>query len=163
MVVTFLSDEERRASSLALLGFSYGMGMVVGPTLGGVVTEHFGEQTAALLAATGALVSLVLVILFFPEIPKKRKEERSTAGVLNVKKILELLFIPKAAALLVIKTFCGIPIGILQSMFSGITSKCPFESLINSNYTFQSLQCKNLGYQLTKMASFCPTSVFSLY
>ena len=39
--------------------------------------------------------------------------------MLDVKKILGLLLVPKAASLLAIKAVCGIPIGVLQSMFSG--------------------------------------------
>ena len=41
MIVTYLSEESERAKVLARLGFSYGMGMVVGPTLGGYITSHF--------------------------------------------------------------------------------------------------------------------------
>lgn len=119
MVVTFLSTEENRASALARLGFSYGIGMVAGPAIGGFLTANFNEQTAALVAAAGSTVSLVLVILFFPEIPKQKKEV-SAASVLNLKEIFSLLLIPKATSLLVIKAVCGIPIGILQSMFSVI-------------------------------------------
>ena len=42
MVVTHLSTEAGRTKDLARLGFSYGIGMVVGPSLGGQVTKHFG-------------------------------------------------------------------------------------------------------------------------
>merc|ERR1711872_1139661 len=42
MVVTTLSGEKERAAALARLGFSYGVGMVIGPTLGGLVTSNFG-------------------------------------------------------------------------------------------------------------------------
>ena len=42
MIVTQLSNEAERTKDLARLGFSYGIGMVVGPSLGGLVTKHFG-------------------------------------------------------------------------------------------------------------------------
>lgn len=42
MVVTYLSEESDRANVLARLGVSYGIGMVVGPSLGGFVTSKFG-------------------------------------------------------------------------------------------------------------------------
>ena len=41
MIVTYLSEESERANVLARLGFSYGIGMVVGPTLGGYITTNF--------------------------------------------------------------------------------------------------------------------------
>ena len=42
MVVTYLSEESDRANVLSRLGVSYGIGMVVGPSLGGFVTSKFG-------------------------------------------------------------------------------------------------------------------------
>ena len=41
MIVTYLSEESERANVIARLGFSYGIGMVVGPTLGGFITSNF--------------------------------------------------------------------------------------------------------------------------
>lgn len=41
MLVTYLSEESERANVLSRLGFSYGIGMIVGPTLGGYVTSQF--------------------------------------------------------------------------------------------------------------------------
>ncbi len=41
MIATALSEEADRAKVLARLGFSYGIGMVVGPSVGGFVTKSF--------------------------------------------------------------------------------------------------------------------------
>merc|ERR1712156_914295 len=115
MVVTALSNSNDRTASLARLGFSYGIGMVIGPSLGGFVAGAFGEHAAAWLAALGSAVSLVLVIYFVPEVPRPREEKGDS--VLNIAKIGALLLIPKARNLLILKTICGVPIGVLQSMF----------------------------------------------
>ena len=56
MVMAYLSQEAERTSSLAKLGFSYGIGMVVGPSLGGFVTKAYGEQASALVAAAGSFL-----------------------------------------------------------------------------------------------------------
>ena len=119
MIITGTSSETERATALARLGFSYGVGMVVGPTLGGLVTTHMGEHASALLAALGSGLSLVLVFLFIPQVRKQQKEPKSQT-VIDLKKILGLLFLPGVGSLMLIKTVCGIPIGILQSMFSVI-------------------------------------------
>jgi len=139
MVVTYLSEESERTSSLARLGFSYGMGMVLGPSLGGYITKNYGEQEAALVAAAGSVVSLVLVILFIPKVERNNyssrlrdneskdevanggdagKESDGGGSVLNVAEILKLLFKPGVSLLLFLKLVSGVPIGILQSMFS---------------------------------------------
>ena len=116
MVVTALSGSNDRAASLARLGFSYGVGMVIGPSLGGFVAAAYGEHAAAWLAALGSAFSLALVIYFVPEVPRPREEKGDS--VLNIAKIGALLLIPKARNLLLLKTICGVPIGVLQSMFS---------------------------------------------
>lgn len=120
MIVTSFSSESERASGLARLGFSYGIGMVAGPTLGGFIGKFFGEQSAAMFAAAGSLLSLALVRAFIPRVTKPKSSESSSLGMFNVGKILSLLFLPGAGMLLVFKTVAGIPIGVLQSMFSVI-------------------------------------------
>ena len=42
MIVTDLGESNKRADALGKLGLSYGVGMVVGPVLGGVLTKHLG-------------------------------------------------------------------------------------------------------------------------
>lgn len=79
----------------------------------------FREQTAALVAAGGSLISLILVFAFVPYIPKQRAKSAERGNVFNVAEILKLLTIPRASLVLLIKLACGIPIGVLQSMFSG--------------------------------------------
>jgi len=116
MVVTALSSPHQRTAALARLGFSYGVGMVVGPSLGGLVTAAWGEHAAAWLAAGGAALSLCIVVYWVPEVPRERRDQGES--VLNLKKIGALVLIPRARNLLLLKTICGIPIGVLQSMFS---------------------------------------------
>jgi len=121
MVVTVLSRAEERAVALARLGFSYGIGMVVGPSIGGFVTINLGgEHSAAVVSALGSCLSLVLILLYVPNIKKEQEEKEEKSSVFNVKEILALLLIPEAKVILLMKSICGLPIGILQSMFSVI-------------------------------------------
>ena len=128
MIVTYLSEESDRANVLARLGVSYGVGMVVGPSLGGFVTSNFSEQSASLLAAAGSFLSILLVVLFVPTIPKTKSriidktasssQNSQSSFLRNCKEIGKLFFLPGVGFLLILKTVCGIPIGVLQSMFS---------------------------------------------
>ena len=36
---------------LAKLGFSYGIGMVVGPSIGGLITKHYGNDNSTLFVS----------------------------------------------------------------------------------------------------------------
>ena len=40
MIVTDIGEVHQRADALGKLGMSYGVGMVIGPLLGGLVTKH---------------------------------------------------------------------------------------------------------------------------
>ena len=80
----------------------------------------FSEQTAALVAAAGSLLSFLLVLIFVPSIPKQRPESSEAKSVFNLAEILKVVTAPGATSVLVIRLFCGVPIGVFQSMFSVI-------------------------------------------
>ena len=75
MVMTDVSGSTERADALGKLGVSYGVGMVVGPTVGGYVTslgasESQGTHLAAGVAALVCAVAMVIVLLFVPRSTK---------------------------------------------------------------------------------------------
>ena len=55
-----------RADALGKVGISYGLGMIVGPILGGYITAAISEEAAAATAAMGSLFSAALVLIFIP-------------------------------------------------------------------------------------------------
>lgn len=42
MIVTDIGDLNHRADALGKLGMSYGVGMVIGPFIGGLINKRFG-------------------------------------------------------------------------------------------------------------------------
>ena len=66
MVMTDVSNSQERADALGKLGVSYGVGMVVGPTVGGYVTTLYSEQFAAGVAALLCVATMVIILLFVP-------------------------------------------------------------------------------------------------
>ena len=75
MVMTDVSGSKGRADALGKLGVSYGVGMVVGPTLGGYVTslatsETEGTHLAAGVAAMVCAIAMVIVVVFVPQTTK---------------------------------------------------------------------------------------------
>ena len=80
MVITDLTDANERSDKLGKLGLSYGIGMVVGPMIGGWCTKYASEQVAAFVAAAGSLFSIALVFFFIPthtKVTTKEKDEVS--------------------------------------------------------------------------------------
>ncbi|MBN3325080.1 S22AI protein, partial [Atractosteus spatula] len=101
MVVTDLSEPERRADALAKLGLCFGIGMIVGSSLGGALSTHYGESFAAFVAAGGSLVSTILVQKFIPKHTKIQAGVQSltdkkagTGSVFNLSEITRLMKFP---------------------------------------------------------------------
>lgn len=122
MIVTDIGDASQRADALGKLGVSYGVGMVVGPFVGGIVTTQLGEQFAAFVAAAGSILSMLLVLQFVPTQTKKRiaakaAEAHSAGSIFSPHKLIALASAPGALFLLLIRFAAGIPIGVFQSMF----------------------------------------------
>jgi OCT family organic cation transporter-like MFS transporter 18 len=41
MVITDITESRSRAEAMGFLGLSYGIGMVIGPFVGGIITKRF--------------------------------------------------------------------------------------------------------------------------
>ncbi len=59
-------NHQERSSAMGLIGAGIGIGMILGPVLGGLV-RHLGPEGPPLLAAALATLDLVLVVLLLPE------------------------------------------------------------------------------------------------
>jgi len=81
MIVTDLTSPADRSDKLGKLGLSYGIGMIVGPLVGGWLTAYASEQIAAFVAAFGSLLSIVLVMLFIPANTKAMSAELKSEKV----------------------------------------------------------------------------------
>ncbi|KAK6187074.1 hypothetical protein SNE40_006322 [Patella caerulea] len=125
MIVTDLGDSHQRADAMGKLGLSYGVGMVVGPLIGGIIIKTFSEESAAFVACAGSLVSLLMVQTLIPAHTKKQHIRQNTetaqaSDVFSLKKFMHLILMPGALFLLLVRMGTGLPIGIFQSMFSRV-------------------------------------------
>ncbi|XP_038126902.1 solute carrier family 22 member 18 [Cyprinodon tularosa] len=126
MVVTDLSEPDKRADALSKLGLCFGIGMVVGSTLGGHLSTHYGETFAACVGAAGSAFSLILVLCFIPKSTKSEASRSSSTSenknqkVFNVGEIIRLMKFPGVMRIFLIKIITGLPSGIFQVMFSVI-------------------------------------------
>ncbi|XP_003969813.1 solute carrier family 22 member 18 isoform X2 [Takifugu rubripes] len=124
MVVTDLSEPEKRADALSKLGLCFGVGMIAGSTLGGHLNTRYGEKITACVGAAGSFFSLLLVLKF---IPKNTKVHASTAtangsdkktSIFSVDQITRLMKFPGVARTFIVKIAVSLPSGIFQVMFS---------------------------------------------
>jgi OCT family organic cation transporter-like MFS transporter 18 len=66
--LTILSTPAERAAALGSLSLSYGIGMVIGPTVGGICSAWWSYQTVAFAASIASLAVLAVVWLLLPDI-----------------------------------------------------------------------------------------------
>jgi DHA1 family tetracycline resistance protein-like MFS transporter len=116
-----VTDEEKRAKGLGLVGAAFGIGFIFGPVLGGVLStgDNFGRP--ALIAAALSLVNLVGVLLLLPEsLPSKERARRaqSSATTPTARTLWHALHRPCVGPLLVHRFFYGLAFTAFQTLFS---------------------------------------------
>uniref|UniRef100_A0A3Q4MYU7 Organic cation transporter-like protein 2 n=1 Tax=Neolamprologus brichardi TaxID=32507 RepID=A0A3Q4MYU7_NEOBR len=120
MVVTDLTKPEKRADALSKLGLCFGIGMIVGSTLGGQLSKLYGEKFTACFGAAGSAFSLLLVLKFIPQNTKAEttRDDNRRKSVFNLSEITRLMKFPTVMQTFIIKIVAGLPSGIFQVMFS---------------------------------------------
>ncbi|KAI1889864.1 hypothetical protein AGOR_G00167310 [Albula goreensis] len=124
MVVADLTESDRRADALAKLGLCFGIGMIVGSSLGGTLSTRYGNTFAAGMGAIGSLINLLLVLNFIPKHTKKSDNQDPAPkpdgrmSVFNLGQIKRLMKFPGVAKTFAIKIISGLPGGVFQVMFS---------------------------------------------
>lgn len=117
--ITDVTTEENRARGLGLVGAAFGLGFVIGPAMGGLLSG-FGYAVPAYAAAGLSAVNLLMVSLWLPEsLPVER---RSTGGErqasVNLKALLAAMNRPRVGPILSVSFFYGLAFALFTSMFS---------------------------------------------
>lgn len=127
MVLTDLSSPAERADALGKLGLCFGIGMIVGPSLGGVLSTRFGESCPAFVAAFGSVLNVLLVTTCIPARTKPlsaaasdQQKMSKASSVFNLGEITRLLKFPGVLKIFIIKIVAGLPTGLFMVMFSVI-------------------------------------------
>ena len=79
-----VTTKENRSRNMGLVGAAFGLGFMLGPAIGGVLSKHFDLATPFYFAAGLALLNALLVWLRLPETltaeSRARAKERATVG-----------------------------------------------------------------------------------
>ncbi|XP_063800225.1 solute carrier family 22 member 18 [Pseudophryne corroboree] len=124
MVVTDLTTDQERAGALGKLGLCFGLGIIIGSSLGGFLATKFGLYTPTLIALAASLISCVVVMIYIPaqtkiklDEPAPEHENRRSSSMFNIKEITRLLNFPGVMPIFTIKVLAGFPIGLFMLMF----------------------------------------------
>lgn len=76
--ISDITTPENRASGMAIIGMSFGVGFILGPALGGFLFGTFDSHTIpALVAASLSIIATLFTILFIQEPEKKRSQHHN--------------------------------------------------------------------------------------
>lgn len=109
-----------RARGLGLTGAAFGLGFIIGPAMGGFLSQ-WGYSVPAFVAAGVAALDVVLVALFLPEsLSDERKAELKAhpRGGITLDRLLAALRRPLFGDALRLRFFFGLAFATFQTMFS---------------------------------------------
>lgn len=82
--ITDVTDDENRARGLGMIGAAFGLGFIIGPASGGLLSQ-FGFSVPAFVAAGLVAINILLVAMWLPEIAdrgKTKANENRSNGLL---------------------------------------------------------------------------------
>ncbi len=118
--ISDVTDAQNRAKGLGFIGAAFGIGFIIGPVTGGVLSQY-GYNVPAFAAAGLSLINLVLIYAWLPE--SLTKERRDQAGEQRQPKVtFDALIValkrPFTGSLLITRFFFGLAFAIFQTIFS---------------------------------------------
>ncbi len=115
-----ITDAESRGKALGMIGAAFGLGFIIGPATGGLLSSY-GYAVPAFVGAGLAALNLLLVALFLPESltaeDKARLAERKRP-IFNVRGLADALAHPRVGPLLWIRTGTGLSFAVFEGGFS---------------------------------------------
>lgn len=119
--ITDVTTSAERARGLGLVGVAFGLGFIVGPAAGGLLSS-FGLALPSFVAAGVASLNLLLVFLLLPESTTAERRAAAVAGPrrpsLSIQALVEALRRPLVGTLLSTTFLFNLPFAMLQTVFS---------------------------------------------
>ncbi len=119
--ISDITDAKDRAKGLGLVGAAFGLGFILGPAMGGVLSAGGNYALPAFIAAGVAMVNLLGVLLWLPESLAKgpREEWRSKPETrFSLPLLWEALHRPCVGPLLNLQLFYRLAFTVFETIFS---------------------------------------------
>ncbi|XP_068050078.1 solute carrier family 22 member 18 isoform X1 [Anomalospiza imberbis] len=164
-VITDMTTPSQRAGTLGKLGFCFGVGIIAGSVMGGVLSTKFGVYVPTYVGLAGSLINTLIAMVWIPSQTKPKSDhhvtEHSTSqsgSLFSIREILRLMKFPGVMEVFIVKVFAGLPIGLFMIMFSIISMDFFGLEAVESGYLmsyFGVLQMVVQGLVIEKLASHC--------
>ena len=117
--ITDVTDAKNRSKGLGMISAAFGLGFIIGPVTGGLLSQ-FGYAVPAFVAAAMSFLNLALIYFWLPE--SLTADKRATMTDKKPAMTLGALFIalkrPFTGSLLVTRFFFGLAFAVFQTIFS---------------------------------------------
>ena len=117
--ITDVTDAKSRNRGLGMIGAAFGLGFIIGPALGGLLSG-ISYSVPAFVAAGLSFINLLLVAFWLPEslTPEKRAQQTQKRSSFSFSALLQALRHPLTGPLLITRFLYSLAFVILQSIFS---------------------------------------------
>ncbi|NWW44656.1 S22AI protein, partial [Pedionomus torquatus] len=156
-VITDMTAPSQRAGALGKLGLCFGVGIIIGSALGGVLSTKFGIFVPIYVGLVGNLINTVIAMVWIP-LPKSDHHDKENSNVFSIREILRLMKFPGVMEIFMVKVFAGFPVGLFLVMFSIISMDFFGLEAVESGYLmsyFGVLQMVIQGLVVGKLTNHC--------
>lgn len=117
--ISDVTDTKNRSKGLGMIGAAFGLGFIIGPVTGGLLSQ-WGYAVPAFAAATISFLNLILIYAWLPEslTAEKRAQMTEKRPAITLKALLVAFQRPFTGSLLVTRFFFGLAFAIFQTIFS---------------------------------------------
>lgn len=118
--ISDVTDTKNRSKGLGMIGAAFGLGFIIGPAMGGFLSQ-WGYYLPALVAAGLSLFNLSLIFFWLPEsLTDERRTQYSEQKrpSADLAAFLTALKRPLSGSLLITRFFFGLAFAIFQTIFS---------------------------------------------
>lgn len=118
--ISDVTDEQNRARGLGLIGAAFGLGFIIGPAAGGLLSKA-GYAVPAFVAAGVAALNLMGIYFLLPEslsLARRQAMANIPRPPFTLHALLEALSRPGVGPLLHLRFFYGLAFALFQSIFS---------------------------------------------
>jgi len=118
--ISDVTDARNRAKGLGLIGAAFGVGFIIGPVTGGILSQY-GYNVPAFVAGGLALINFVLIYAWLPESLTQEKREQlgeQKKPSVTLDALVTALKRPFTGSLLITRFFFGLAFSIFQTIFA---------------------------------------------
>jgi DHA1 family tetracycline resistance protein-like MFS transporter len=117
--ISDVTDEKSRSKGLGMIGAAFGLGFIIGPVTGGLLSQ-WGYAVPAFAAAAISFINLILIYAWLPEslTAEKRAQMTEKRPAITLNALIIAFKRPFTGSILITRFFFGLAFAIFQTIFS---------------------------------------------